>query len=453
MQNNPSLLLDLYELTMSASYFEHKVKARASFDLFVRRLPKNRSFLIAAGLENVLKFLENFSFSSRDIDSLKEKGIFSDAFLNYLAAQRFTGDVYALPEGTVFFPNEPILRVTAPILEAQLVESYLLNAINVATTICSKAARVTQAAKERGVYDFSLRRTQGADAALASARSSYIAGCLGTSNVLAGTLYNMPIAGTMAHSFIMSFQDEKDSFRAYASTFPDSTTLLVDTYDYKRGIQNAICIAKELEGKGHKLKAIRLDSGSLLCISKFARSLLDANGLGYVKILASGNLDEYKIEKLLQGKAAIDTFGVGTNMGVSSDAPYLDVIYKLSQIDDAEGNAYPVMKLSQDKVTYPGKKQIFRLCNKKGSYVKDILALEGEKINGRPLLEKVMENGRIISPLPSLEKIRSRTRDNLSSLPAQYKKLRTQAVYPVLPSTDLRRLVFKVKQKIFSFAK
>lgn len=450
MQNNPGLLLDLYELTMAAGYFERKAQARATFDLFVRRLPENRSFLVAAGLENALKFLEKFSFTNQDIDFLKQKGIFKDDFLHYLAALRFAGDVYALPEGTIFFPNEPVLRVTAPILEAQLVESYLLNVINLATTICSKAARVIMAAKGKGVYDFSLRRAQGPDAALAAARSSYIAGCAGTSNVLAGALYNIPLAGTMAHSFIMSFRDELESFRNYAWTFPDSTTLLVDTYDYKKGIQNAIQAAGELEAEGHKLRAIRLDSGNLAAISKLARSLLDAHGLRYVKILASGNLDEYKIERLLRARAMIDSFGVGTNMGVSSDAPYLDVIYKLSQIDDLEGNGYPVMKLSQSKVTYPGRKQVFRIADRRRAYLKDIIGLEGEKVAGKPLLEKVMENGKIVKSFPTVKNLRSFTRDNLKALPARYKKLQGRAVYPVMLSQGLKELVSKIKQQIKS---
>lgn len=453
MQNNSGLLLDLYELTMAAGYFERKAPVRATFDLFVRRLPKNRSFLVAAGLENALKFLEKFSFTSQDIDFLKQKEIFKDDFLHYLAALRFTGDVYALPEGAIFFPGEPVLRVSAPILEAQLVESYLLNVINLATTICSKAARVVIAAKGKGVYDFSLRRTQGPDAGMAAARSSYIAGCAGTSNVLAGALYNIPLAGTMAHSFIMSFRDELESFRSYAWTFPDSSTLLVDTYDYRKGIQNAIQAAGELEAEGHKLRAIRLDSGNLASISKLARSLLDAHGLRYVKILASGNLDEYKIERLLRDRAMIDSFGVGTNMGVSSDAPYLDVLYKLSQIDDLEGNAYPVMKLSQGKVTYPGRKQVFRIADRHCAYLKDIIGLEGEKTEGKPLLEKVMENGRIMSSLPSLEKIRELTKDNLMRLPGKYKELKGSSVYPVCLSQGLRQLVSKVKNKIKQGAK
>lgn len=445
-----NLLLDLYELTMAASFFEHKVDAQATFDLFIRRLPGNRSFLVAAGLENALNFLEKFAFSREDIAFLRQKGLFKKAFLEYLKCLRFTGNVYALPEGTVFFPNEPIIRITAPILEAQLVESYLLNTVNVATTLCSKASRVVAAAKGRGVYDFSLRRTQGADAGLVAARSSYISGGAGTSNTLAGCRYGIPIAGTMAHSFVMSFKSELESFRAYASTFPDSTTLLVDTYDYHKGIVNAITVARELAVKGHGLRAIRLDSGDLAAISQRARSMLDEAGLSYVKIFASGNLDEFKIEKLLAQGAAVDVFGVGTNMGVSSDAPYLDVIYKLSQIDDAQGKGTPVMKLSKDKVTYPGKKQVFRGYTKKGLYQKDIIGLEGERIEGRPLLEKVMENGKISIAYPSLEKIRSHTADTIKALPGKYKKLQGSARYPVVLSNGLQRMITKVKRQIAS---
>ena len=286
---------------------------------------------------------------------MKKKGIFKDRFLDYLKGLRFSGEVWALPEGTVFFPGEPVLRVSAPILEAQMAESALLNTINIASLISSKAARVVLAAQGKGVYDFSLRRTQGMSAALAAARSSYIAGCLGTSNVLAGKLYGIPTAGTMAHSFVMSFQSELESFRAYTSLFPDNSILLVDTYDYRKGIENAITAARELEAKGHKLKGVRLDSGDLVRISRMARRLLDTAGLNYVRVFASGNLDEFKIENLLKNGAKIDSFGVGTNMGTSCDAPYLDVIYKLSRIDNRDGSIQPVMKLSQDKITYPEK--------------------------------------------------------------------------------------------------
>lgn len=443
-----SLLLDLYELTMAASFFERKVELRATFDLFIRTLPKNRSFFVAAGIENALRFLDDFSFSQQDIDFLKQKGIFKDAFLDYLKTLRFTGSVHGLPEGTVFFPNEPLLRITAPIIEAQLVESYLLNTFNVATTLCSKASRVVVAARGRGVYDFSLRRTQGADAAMASSRSSYIAGCWGTSNTLAGLTYGIPVTGTMAHSFVMSFKSELESFRAYASTFPDATTLLIDTYDCYRGLAHAITVAKELEAKGHALKAIRLDSGDLALLSKRARRELNEAGLSHVKILASGNLDEFKIEKLIAQGAKIDVFGVGTNMGVSSDMPYLDVIYKLSQINDAKGRVSPVMKLSKEKVTYPGVKQVFRAYTKKGLYQKDTIGLEGEKIEGKPLLEKVMERGKITIVYPSLEKIRSLAADNLKVLPAKYKKLQGSTRYPVVLSSGLQRMITKVKRQI-----
>lgn len=442
-----SLLLDLYELTMAASYFARKVKLEATFDLFVRRLPPNRSFFVACGLEKCLKFLEGFSFDSRDIDFLKKKAVFKDDFLDYLKGLRFTGSVYALAEGTVFFPNEPVLRVTAPILEAQIMESYLLNTINAATTLCSKASRVVLSSGRRGVYDFSLRRTQGCSAALAASRSSYIAGCPGTSNVLAGALYGIPTVGTMAHSFVMSFKSELESFRAYASTFPENTTLLVDTYDYTAGIENAITVGRELALKGYRLKAIRLDSGDLAKISKEARIMLDRAGLSYVKIFASGNLDEYKIEKLIKKGARIDNFGVGTNMGVSNDAPYLDVIYKLSQIDDTRGGVQPVMKLSKDKITYPGKKQVFRARDKKGFYSKDIIGLDGEAVRGEPLLVKVMEKGKIKSILPSLEKIRDFARNNINSLPARYKKLTQAASYPVSLSKGLSELISKVKSQ------
>src|SRR3989344_3746206 len=327
-----ALLTDLYELTMCASYFDNKIKDTATFDLFIRQLPKNRAYFIAAGLEDCLNYLKNLKFTDKHIKFLESKKIFKSDFLDYLKNFRFKGDVHALPEGTVFFPNEPIISVTAPIIEAQLVETFLLNAINLQTTIATKASRVVNAARQKPVVDFSLRRTQGTDAGMKVARSSYIAGCIGTSNVLAGMKYNIPIYGTMAHSFVMAFENEEKSFEAYAKSFPDSSTLLVDTYDTLKGIEKACKIARKLESKGHKLKAIRLDSGDLISLSKSARKILDSNKLGYVDIFASGNLDEYKIEELLSKGAKIDAFGVGTSMGVSKDAPYCDVVYKLTEL-------------------------------------------------------------------------------------------------------------------------
>ncbi|MBI2656807.1 nicotinate phosphoribosyltransferase [Candidatus Woesearchaeota archaeon] len=376
-EKNFALLTDLYELTMCASYFDSKVKDVATFDLFIRQLPKNRSYFVAAGLEDVLDYLKNLKFTEEHIEFLKSKNIFKGDFLNYLKNFKFTGDVFAVPEGTIIFPNEPVLSVTAPIIEAQLVETFLLNAINLQTTIATKASRVVLAARQKPVVDFSLRRTQGADAGMKAARASYIAGCIGTSNVLAGMKYKIPIYGTMAHSFVMAFEKEEESFEAYSKTFPDASTFLVDTYDTLAGIENASIAAKKLEKQGHKLIAIRLDSGDLVSLSKTARKILDKNGLKYVSIFASGNLDEYKIEELLRKNSMIDVFGVGTSMGVSSDAPYCDVVYKLVELSDG-GKLLPTMKLSKGKVTYPGKKQVYRIVDRKGSYAGDILALRDE---------------------------------------------------------------------------
>ncbi|HOX54115.1 MAG: nicotinate phosphoribosyltransferase [Candidatus Omnitrophica bacterium] len=445
---NLSMLLDLYEISMSASYFQFKNNAKAVFDLFIRRMPANRSFFMAAGLEDILDYLSNFSFDPASIESLRNMGIFQESFLGYLSKLRFSGDVWALREGEIFFPNEPVIRVIAPIIEAQLVESYLLNTVNLNTTIATKASRVTMAAKDRGVYDFSLRRTHGVDASLKAARASYIAGCKGTSNVLAGMKYKIPVAGTMAHSFVMSFDNELDSFRAFVSTFPKHSILLVDTYDNFSGVKNAIVVAKEMEKAGCKLNGIRLDSGDLAKLSKKVRIMLDKAGLSYVKIFASGNLDEYKIAKLLKKRAPIDNFGVGTNMGVSEDAPYCDVIYKISEVTDASGEFLPTMKLSIGKSTYPGRKQIYRILDNKGMFARDILALESESIKGMPLLAKVMESGKSIYMAPLLDEVRRVAQDNLLRLPDKYKRLNKSYRYPVAISQGLKIHTKKVLKSI-----
>ncbi|MBI2652366.1 nicotinate phosphoribosyltransferase [Candidatus Woesearchaeota archaeon] len=446
-----ALLIDLYELTMCASYFDNKIDGTATFDLFIRKLPPNRSYFIAAGLEDALNYLKNLKFTKEHIQFLKSKNIFKSDFLDYLKNFKFTGDVFALPEGTIFFPNEPILSVTAPIIEAQLVETFLLNVINLQTTIATKASRVVLAAKQNPVVDFSLRRTQGTDAGMKVARASYIAGCIGTSNVLAGMKHNIPIYGTMAHSFVMAFEKEEKSFRAYSKTFPDTSTFLVDTYNTLKSVEKAAIVAKEMEKQGHKLKAIRLDSGDLVALSKSARKILDKNGLKYVNIFGSGDLDEYKIEELLKRGALIDAFGVGTAMGVSKDAPYCDVVYKLVELSN-NGKLLPTMKLSKGKVTYPGKKQIYRISGKNGDYIKDILALENEKINGQKLLIKVMEKGENVHNSPSLKQIKKTTKENLDKLPEKYKKLRDDAKYKVEISHQLKKLTEKlnklIKQKL-----
>ena len=438
--DNLALLVDLYELTMAECYFHYKQDTLTTFDLFVRALPPNRAYLVAAGLEDILGYIINLRFNSEDLKYLKNQKIFSENFLQYLSKFEFTGDIWAMPEGTIFFANEPVIRVTAPIIEAQIIESFLLNTINLQTMIASKAARVVSAAKKKGVYDFSLRRTHGAFAGIKVARSSYIAGCVGSSNVLAGKLYNIPIAGTMAHSFVMSFKYELDSFLAYSNIFPDRTILLVDTYNTKKGIENAIKIGLYLKEKKHHLQAIRLDSGDIVALSNLARRMLDKAGLKEVKIFASGNLDEFKIKAMLSKGAKVDNFGVGTSMGTSQDAPSLDVVYKINEVTNEDGEFLPTMKLSKGKVTYPGRKQVFRIQDKKGRFIKDILGLEKEEIKGAPLLKKVVHKGQIIYRLPSLEQIRSFSKENLSRLPDNLKEVYPKYTYPVLISPQLKRL-------------
>jgi len=446
-EENMSMFTDLYELTMCASYFDNGKTGPATFDLFIRRLPRNRSYFLFAGLEQVLKYLENIRFTDEHIRYLRKQG-FNEAFLEYLESFRFTGDVWAMPEGTVAFPCEPLIRVTAPIIEAQLVETFLLNTVHLQTTIATKASRVISAAKGRPVIEFGLRREHGIDAGLKAARCSYIAGCHGTSNVLAGMVYDIPVFGTMAHSFIMAFEHEIEAFRAFVKTFPNKSTLLIDTYDDLKGALKAAHVAKELEEKGCRLGGVRLDSGDLAETSRKVRALLDQNGLGYMQIFASGDLDEYRIEDLIKKGAAIDAFGVGTKMGTSADKPYLDVIYKLSETTNAKGEFLPIMKLSKGKVTLPGRKQVYRFRDSKGLFRKDLVALADEKVDAEPLLMKVMENGRRIYNYPTLNEIRNQAAQNLSMLPEKYKKVRGKGIYPVEISKALMTLVRQLKRKL-----
>jgi nicotinate phosphoribosyltransferase len=446
-EENMSMLTDFYELTMCASYFDNKKLEPATFDLFIRRLPPNRSYFLFAGLEQILLFLKKVRFNEEHIAFLKKQG-FKDEFLDYLKNFRFTGEVWSVPEGTVVFPTEPLIRVTAPIIEAQIIETFILNTVNLQTTIATKASRVANVAKNRPVIEFGLRREHGTDAGMKVARCSYIAGCTGTSNVLAGMEYGIPVFGTMAHSFVMSFDREIDSFRAFTKTFPDKSTLLIDTFDNLRGAEKAVKVAKELEKRGSKLGGVRLDSGDLVEISKKVRQVLDRNGLDYVKIFASGDLDEYMIEELLKKGAKIDAFGVGTRMGTSEDRPYVDVIYKLCEKIDENGESSPIMKLSEGKVTLPGKKQVFRIKDKRSNFVKDVITLEKEKIGGEPLLIKVMEKGRILYHLPSLEEIRKKALENLSKMPPKYKKLKGAPRYPVHLSLGLKRLMKDLTEKV-----
>lgn len=445
-KDNMALLTDLYQLTMGAAYFEKMRGAEATFDLFIREMPPRRGYLIAAGLEQALEYLMNLHFSEKCISYLAGKGLFKDEFLEYLRKLKFTGEVWAVPEGSVVFPKEPLLRVTAPIIQAQLVETYLLNTIGFQTLIASKASRVVEAAKGRGVIDFALRRVHGGDAGLKGSRASYIGGCIGTSNVLAGMLYGIPVYGTVAHSFIMAHENEIEAFRSYADVFPEKCLLLIDTYDTIQGARNAVRVAKELEEKGKRMVGVRLDSGNLAKLSKEVRRIFDENGLRYLKIFASGNLDEYKIERLLRAGAPIDMFGVGTAMGVSSDSPVVNANYKLAELKDERGNELPRMKLSTGKITLPGRKQVYRLV-REGEYVADFIALENERMEGERLLVKFMEKGKIVRKLPKLDEIKERRRENLSKLPERYRRLGRTPAYPVKLSKGLAFLVKEMKRK------
>ncbi|MEM4704137.1 MAG: nicotinate phosphoribosyltransferase, partial [Candidatus Bathyarchaeia archaeon] len=445
--DNMSLLTDFYELTMCAAYFaSHREKEVANFDLFIRRLPPNRAFFLFAGLEQVLLYLKNVHFTQRQINYLKTQNLNSD-FLDYLRGFRFTGEVWAVPEGTIVFPEEPLIRVTAPIIEAQLVETFLLNAVNLQTTLATKAARVVTAAQGKPIIEFGLRRTQGTDAGMKAARCAYLAGAEGTSNVLAGMQYGIPVYGTMAHSYIMFYDTEAEAFRTFAEVFPETSTLLIDTYDNLKGAENAAFVAKELERQGHRLRAVRLDSGDLVTLSRKVREILDKNGLEHVKIFASGDLDEYRIAQLISKGARIDAFGVGTRMSTSVDRPYVDVVYKLSGKVE-KGRFVPAMKLSQGKITLPGKKQVFRQRDKEGKYRKDVIGLEHEKVLGERLLVKVMEKGEICCEMPSLQEIRKKALTSLSELPERYKKLRAAARYPVLLSPSLRQAKKKLLKQL-----
>ncbi len=440
-EDNMCLLTDLYELTMADSYFRRGKNQLTTFDLFVRSMPEHRNFLVSAGIEQILFYLERLHFSKECIDYLRSLKLFSSEFLEFLKDFRFSGEVYVIPEGEIYFPREPVVRITAPRIEAQIIETFLLNTFNFQSAIASKAARVVIAAQGRGVVDFSPRRDHGSDAALKVARASYIAGCIGTSCTLAGMIYGIPVYGTMAHSYVMSFPTELDAFRAFVEDFPNNSILLIDTYETLQGARHAVIVAKEMEKRGQRLRGVRLDSGDIAELSKQVRKILDDAGLKYVKILASGDLNEYKIKDLLEKKAPIDFFGVGTEMGVSKDAPALGGVYKLSEDDRG-----PRIKLSSGKVTLPGKKQVYRVI-KNGKMVKDIITLEDEKPEEKevyPLLIKVMEKGKIIEELPSLKKIQEKFMERLDMLPDELKEIEELKEYPVEIGKELSALTEKL---------
>ena len=438
------LFCDLYELTMAQTFFRNKMFAPATFSLFVRNYPPNRGYLVSAGLEHVLEFLEHLQFGSESLDYLASTGMFSQDFLDYLAGLRFTGNVRAIPEGRLYFAGEPVLEISGPIIEAQLVETFVINQVNLQTLLATKAARCVWAAQGRPVTDFGARRTQGTDAALKMARCGYIAGFQSTSNVLAASLYGVTPAGTMAHSFISSFTSEIEAFRAYAQTFPDRAVLLIDTYDTLAGASKAAVVAQEMESQGHRLVAVRLDSGDFDELSRGVRNILDDAGLPYVKILASGGLDEYQLESLVHAGAPIDIFGLGTKVGVSADAPWSDMAYKLVCYDGR-----PVMKLSPDKVYRPGAKQVFRFNDSAGMFNRDVIGLETERPPaGDPLLEPVMDQGARTGPAPSLDQARDWFEHDFARLDPHFKVLGGAPRFQVDVTPALERFTREVQSTI-----
>ncbi|PKL54095.1 MAG: nicotinate phosphoribosyltransferase [Candidatus Methanoperedenaceae archaeon HGW-Methanoperedenaceae-1] len=441
-----ALRTDLYQLTMMQAYWHSGRNPEATFDYFIRKTPAG-SYLLTAGLTYFLDYIENLRFGDDDLDYLETQG-FNPEFLDFLRDFRFTGDILAMPEGSIAFPLEPIIRVTAPIIEAQLVETYLLNRMNFSTLIATKASRTVYAARGRAVSEFGLRRAQG-NAYLEATRATFIGGCASTSNVMAGKELGIPISGTMAHSFVTSFDREIDSFRAYADTFPKKCFLLIDTYDTVEGAKKAAIVGKELEQKGEKLMGVRLDSGDLCELSKQVRKLLDDAGLSYVKLVASGDLNEWKIDEHMRNGAKIDIFGVGTELVTGRPTPALDGIYKLSDVVE-NGIHIPKMKLSEEvlKTTLPGKKLVWRILED-GMFSKDVISLEGEVIAGaEQLLVPVVKGGKVIYERPTLPGIRNRVEGNLSKLPDRFRKLEDSPVYPVGFSPGLSALKKKMVEKI-----
>ena len=434
------LLTDFYQLTMLRAYEVRGMRETAVFELFVRRMPRERNFMVAAGLEQALQFLENLRFGPEELEWVRAEPRLGPDLADRLARLRFSGDVYAMPEGRVFFPEEPILRVVAPLPEAQLVETRLINLLQFQSMVASKAARSVLAAPGKQLVDFGLRRAQGAEAGLLAARAAYIAGFAGTATVLAGPRFGIPLFGTMAHSFIQAHADEAEAFAHFASVFPTTATLLIDTYDTVQAAHKVVTLARSLRERGIAIAAIRLDSGDLGALAKSVRSIFDAAGFPGIRIFASGNLDEYRVAELLQAGAPIDGFGIGTSLVTSADAPSLDAVYKLQEYAGS-----PRRKRSAAKATWPGRKQVFRRYAADGRMESDLLADESERAEGEPLIALVMKNGRRVAPQESLDVIRSRAAADLARLPDRLRTLEpAEAPYPVHVSARLRELADKV---------
>ncbi|MDT8450297.1 MAG: nicotinate phosphoribosyltransferase [Wenzhouxiangellaceae bacterium] len=433
---NAALFTDLYELTMAQAYVAEGMLEPATFSLFYRSLPDDRNYVLSCGVEDVADFLCSMRFGDEDLEYLRSVGKFSDAFLDYLAGFRFTGDVLAVPDGTPIFPDEPMVEVTAPAPEAQIVETWVINQMHVQSVLATKAARIVAAAGDRPVLDFGLRRIHGADNGLKAARAFHVAGVAATSNVLAGRVYGIPIAGTMAHSYVQAHDDEMAAFRAFVAEFPE-TVLLVDTYDTMAGIDKVIDLKREL-GAEFRVRGVRIDSGDLGELSRRARDRLDEAGLNELQIFASGGLDESAIERLLVDGAPIDGFGVGTAMGVAPDAPDLDIAYKL-----VEYAGRGRMKLSTGKPTLPGAKQVFRTARG------DVIGRREESLDGEPLLEPFVENGARTRAAESPDRARERAGERLAVLPDTIRSIhRAERDWPVALSEALERHRDEVRQRI-----
>ena len=477
--NNLTLLTDLYELTMMQGYFKNPTNQTVVFDMFYRNNPCDGGFAICAGLEQMIEYIENLRFSEEDITYLRSLGIFEDDFLEYLSNFRFTGDIYAIPEGTVIFPREPMVKVIAPIMEAQLVETAILNIMNHQSLIATKAARVCHAAKGDPIMEFGLRRAQGPDAGIYGARAAVIAGCIGTSNVLAGQMFDIPVKGTHAHSWIMSFPSELEAFRTYAELFPDNCLLLVDTYDtLNSGVKHAIQVFREMREKGihSKLFGIRLDSGDLAYLTKKARIMLDEAGFPDAIISASSDLDEYLINSLMNQGAKITSWGVGTNLITSKDCPSFGGVYKLACIIDENGTEIPKIKVSEnvEKVTNPGNKKILRIYDKASGKIKaDLITLEDEVFTEdqpltlfdplatwkrtrleagtytiRELLVPIFKNGQCVYESPSVMDIQAYCTQEKATLWDESKRLiNPQEVY-----VDLSRKLYDLKNQLLDDA-
>jgi nicotinate phosphoribosyltransferase len=414
----------------------------AVFEFFVRKLPDRRGFLMAAGLDQALAFLEEIRFTTDEVDWLRESRRFDERTIEWLAEFRFAGDVDAMSEGSLFFADEPILRIVAPLPVAQLVETRLMNILHFQTLVASKAARMVLAAPGKLLVDFGLRRAHGADAGLLAARASFIAGFGGTATIEAAKLWRVPLYGTMAHAFVQAFDDEAAAFEAFARARPDELTLLIDTYDTETGARKVVALAPRLQQAGIKVRAVRLDSGDLLALSRSVRRILDDGGLKDVRIFASGGLDEDDLQRLVSAAAPIDGFGLGTSLTTSSDAPALDCAYKLQ-----EYAGLPRRKLSAGKATWPGRKQVWRAFGADGRMAGDLLTLEGAPGEGMSLLDPVMRGGRRIAAAPSLEDIRERAAQSLAQLPEPLRRLERHR-YSALVSDQLRRAALEVDQRL-----